>query len=70
MNSYLRTIAETETMNGLEKVTEGSRKMFYKMYSPDDANKPLYDIIAELDDDDLDNAMDQVMRTIEKHGSI
>lgn len=65
MNEQLQHFARQELKDGLGKLPEKCHMLFKRMYSPDDLEKPINDVVDIMPDDRLNHAMQQVSRSIE-----
>jgi hypothetical protein len=66
MNNKLQKFARQELIEGLSKCTEKQRWIFNKMYSPDNVDRNIDDVVSDIPEDRLDWAMQQVQRTLDK----
>lgn len=74
MNQTLQNFARQYLKDGLEKLSPEQLRMFALMYGRRDGKRsvedavamPLSDIVDEMKPGQLDNAMEQVRRTLEK----
>jgi len=68
MNNKLQDFARDDLKEGLAQCTEEEQHFFKRMYSPDDLELPIDDVVDSLPDEKLDWAMQQVERTLAKRG--
>lgn len=66
MNNTLREYAKSEIISGLEKLPESWVKKFKMMYSHNDLDASISDIIDKMPDEKLDWAMQQIYNSINK----
>lgn len=66
MNKQLEDFARHTIKEGLEKLPERCHDLFKRMYGK--LEMDIYDVVDKMDVDNLDNAMDQVQRTLVKFG--
>ena len=66
MNNQLQEFARQSLKDGLVKLPENWQMMFKRMYSPNNLETDLNDVIDNIPDDKLDWAMQQVQKSIEK----
>ena len=66
MNEALQKIARTELKKRLAQCTEEQRLFFKRMYSHKNLDKPIEEVVDEMDESRLDWAMKQVERTLDK----
>jgi len=66
MNKELQAIARETLKGGLSKCTEAQQYLFKRMYSHEDLNKSINDVVDDMEADRLDWAMTQVQRTLDK----
>ena len=66
MNVYLETFARDFLKNGLAECTDSERHLFKRMYSPDDLEKPIDQVVDDMDPKKLDWAMIQLENTLKK----
>jgi hypothetical protein len=67
MNSQLQSFARENLKQRLKECTEAQQHMFKRMYSHDDLERPIDEVVNQMPESTLDWAMDQVRRTIEKN---
>lgn len=67
MNEQLQAHARKTIKEGLARLTEGNRKLFKRMYARS-LTTPIDEVVDAMPVDKLDTAMDQVQRTLKKHG--
>lgn len=67
MNNQLQSFAREKLKEGLKKCTEAQQHLFKRMYSHDDLEKPIDEVVDQMPESTLDWAMDQVRRTIENN---
>lgn len=68
MNQQLEELARTTIKEGLARLSEGNRMMFKRMYAHGNLNTPIDEVVDKMPADKLENAMDQVQRTLDKAG--
>ncbi len=66
MNNKLSEFARQELKNGLAQLPKNWQIMFARMYSPDDLDKPIVEIVNSMPDIKLDWALQQVMNSLKK----
>ena len=66
MNDQLETYARNTLKEGLAQCSNSEQSVFKRMYSHDNLDMPLSKIVDGIDPDQLDWAMDQVTRTLDK----
>lgn len=66
MNDILARMARDYLNNGLAQCTTEERLLFKRMYSHTDLSVDINDVLDKMPDDELDHAMLQVQRTLEK----
>lgn len=74
MNQTLQNFARQYIKDGLEKLSTEQLRVFALMYGRKDGKRsvedavamPMADIVEEMKPEQLDNAMEQVRRTLEK----
>ena len=64
MNETLQKFARQTLIQGLLKCTKKERWVFNKMYSPDDVDRNIDDVVCDMPEDQLDWAIQQVQRTL------
>ena len=67
MNKQLQEFARSEIKKGLALLPEKNRQMFKRMYSHNNLNANISDVVDAMTEDKLDWAMDQIRRTIQKN---
>lgn len=68
MNKALKEFARQNLKDGLAKLPKYSRLLFKKMYSHDDLDKNINDVVDDMDESKLDWAMQQVQRSLDIEG--
>lgn len=63
MNKQLQEFARSELKKGLAQCTEAQQHIFKRMYSHDNLDMPINDIVDAIPEDKLSWAMEQVRRT-------
>jgi len=66
MNNQMQDFARSTLKDGLPKLPEDWQMMFKRMYSPDDLNANIEDVVDMVPEDKLDWAMQQVQRSLDK----
>ena len=66
MNKQLEDFARKTIKDGLDKLPEGCCDLFKKMYGKIDMD--IHDVVDKMSVEKLENAMDQVERTLIKFG--
>lgn len=66
MNDELQKFARATLKTGLAKLPGGWQLTFKRMYSHNDLDKPINEVVDAMPADKLDWAMEQVRRSIEK----
>lgn len=66
MNKQLEDFARNTIKEGLEKLPEKCHDLFKRMYGK--LEMDIEDVVDQMAIDELDNAMDQVQRTLVKFG--
>ena len=66
MNNQMQEFARTTLKNGLAQLPEGHQRMFKRMYSPDDLDANISDVVELMPEEKLDWAMQQVERSLSK----
>ena len=66
MNNQLQKYARAELKEGLADLPESNQLLFKRMYSHDDLDKPINQVVDDMPEEKLDWAMQQVERTITK----
>ncbi len=67
MHNDVRTFLDKLIEDGLEKCTEPQECLFRRMYRPGGGDVPIKVVIRGIPDEKLENAWDQVRRTIIKN---
>lgn len=67
MNNELQDFARSRLKEGLKKCTEDQQQLFKRMYSNGNLELPIDTVIDRMPAGNLDWAMEQVRRTIEKN---
>ena len=67
MNSELELYARAKLKEGLEKCTAAQQLIFKRMYSHEDLNADIEDVVANMPSERLDWAMHQVSQTITRN---
>ena len=66
MNEQLQAYARDTLKEGLAQCSEGEQLLFKRMYSHDDLDMPINEVVDNMESEKLDWAMDQVKRTLDK----
>jgi len=66
LNDQMWEFARGKLKEGLAKLEEKHHALFRRMYSPKDLTMPINDVVDQMQNSSLDNAMDQIQRTIDK----
>lgn len=66
MNETLEQYARSWIKENLALCTEAQQLLFRRMYSPLDTTKNINLVVDDMDADELDHAMSQIKRTLEK----
>ena len=66
MNNTLQAFARQNLKDGLAKCTKKEQHMFKHMYSYNNLNLDINVVVNIMDEDNLDVAMVQVQRTLDK----
>ena len=69
MNKRLAEWARNDLVAELSHCTEGQQLKFKRMYSHDNLDMSISEVVANMPDDKLDWAMQQVMNTQAKGGA-
>ena len=69
MNELLAESGRTILKDLLSKCTESQQFMFKRMYSPNNLNLPIDEVVDNMDVEKIDNAISQCQRTVEKNNS-
>jgi len=64
MREKLQKYCQTEILNGLRHCNEKQQLMFKKMYSHDNLELSIDDVVKKMLPDQLETAMEQVDRTL------
>lgn len=64
METSLQKFAREQIISGLHKCTEPQVHMFKRMYSHKDLEADIETVVANMSEEKLDRALDQVNRTI------
>lgn len=64
MNDQLQKFARNQIIVGLTSLPESNQLLFKRMYSHNDLDKDIRDVVNNMSEDKLDWAMQQVERTI------
>lgn len=67
MNQQLQNYARQQLKEDLTQCTEAQQLLFKRMYSHDDLERSIDEVVNNIPEDKLDRAMDQVERTLEKN---
>lgn len=65
MNSELQNFARQQILDGLKQLTPENHMVFKRMYSHKELNAPIEAVVANMSEDKLDWAMQQVQRSVE-----
>ena len=65
MNNQLQDFAREELKDGLKRLPESWQKMFKRMYSHENPDAAIEDVVDNMPEGTLDRAMQQVSRSIE-----
>ena len=66
MNEQLINFARNELKEGLAQLTDANRLLFKRMYSHNNLDLPINEVVDKMPEDKLDWAMQQVSRTLKK----
>lgn len=69
MNEQLQQFARQQLKDGLSKLEEKHHLLFKRMYSHTDLEKGINQVVDDMPESNLDLAMNQVRRTLERRGS-
>lgn len=69
MNKTLSAFARQQLKENLAKCTDAQNHLFKQMYSHNDLNKPINDVVDAMPDDKLDWSMQQVEQTLTKQAA-
>ena len=64
MNEELESYARKQIRDGLAKLPDRMHLMFKRMYSPENLEADVYDVVATMPEDRLDWAMQQISRSV------
>ena len=64
MNANLQAHARKTILEGLSKLPDKNVQFFKRMYSSDDLERDINLVVAEMSEDSLSHAMDQIERTL------
>ena len=67
MNNTLQEFAKNQLKNGLLKCSEKQQLLFKRMYSHNNLDKSIDEVINDMPEDKLDWAMQQVEKTLLKN---
>jgi len=65
MNKDLEEFARSRILVGLNKLPESNQMLFKRMYSHNNLDASIEDVVANMEAEKLDWAMQQVSRTLE-----
>jgi hypothetical protein len=66
MNKELQNHARAKIKDGLSALPESHTTLFKRMYSHNDPTLPIEEVVNNMDESNLDWAMQQVQRTLDK----
>lgn len=66
MNGSLQEFARNEIKSGLAKLSESNQVFFKRMYSHNNPDADINDVVDGMPEEKLDWAMQQIQRTLEK----
>lgn len=66
MNDQLQQFARSQLKEGLAKLPDNCHLFFKRMYSHDNLDADINDVVDTMQAASLDNAMQQVQRTLDK----
>jgi len=69
-NETLKNAAKDILKNLLSKCTEPQQMLFKRMYSHNNLELPINDVVDQMDSDKMDWAISQCERTVEKNKKI
>lgn len=69
MNKQLQTYARDTLKEGLSQCTNGQQHIFKRMYSYNNLDLPIENVVDNMKPERLDWAMQQVQRTLSKRGA-
>ena len=67
MNEKLQAFARKELKNGLSKCNERQQHLFKRMYSHNNLQLSINEIIDNMEENKLDRVMQQVQNTLKKN---
>ena len=67
MNEDLLIFAKTKLIDGLKKCNKDQQFLFKRMYSHDNLDREIEDVVDLMDHEKIDWAMQQVQRTVLKN---
>lgn len=70
MNDQLQEFARSELKSDLAKLSENHRIFFKRMYSHNNPDAEINDVVDGMPEEKLDWAMQQVQRTLEKQNKM
>ncbi len=68
MNKQLQDFARSEIKKGLAKLPESNHLLFKRMYSHENLDLPINDVVDKMEYERLDWALQQVERSVNKLG--
>ena len=68
MNAELQKYARDQLKSGLAQCTEAQQLLFKRFYSHKDLSLPINEVVDRMPVEDLDHAMTQVQKTLDKAG--
>jgi len=69
MNNQLQDFARVQLKESLNQLPESWQLMFKRMYSEDNLDLPIGEVVDKVPEDKLDWAMQQVERSLEKRAT-
>ncbi len=66
MNNQLQNFARAELKKGLAKLPESNQLLYKRMYSHDNLDLSIEEVVDNMPEDKLDWAMQQVLNTLNK----
>ncbi len=66
MNKTVVTFARGQIKNGLTQLEDKHRLFFKRLYSHDNLEKPIEDIVADMPEERLSQALNQVENSLKK----
>ena len=66
MNNTISAFARQQIKDGLHQLTEKQQLLFKRMYSHEDLDKPIDDVVDDMPDSKLDWALQQVENSLKK----